>query len=254
MERKDGYRMGRTDRIDRLATSGLCVYFEGVKAVDDVDLEVTRGRIHGLIGPNGAGKSTLFNAVSGFVPLTAGRVDLGSQDITGWSATKIAQSGLVRTFQDTRIFKRLTVLENVELGAMGAGLHGVAGRKAAMSALDLLGIAHIANDIAGNVALGDGRRAGIARAVACEPDFLLMDEPAAGLDEGETEALSRTIVEVRDELECGVLLVEHDMSVIFGICEDIHVMDSGRTIAVGNPDDIRTNPVVIEAYFGRSHA
>jgi branched-chain amino acid transport system ATP-binding protein len=244
--------MARTDRTDRLVTSGLCVYFEGVKAVDDVNLEVTRGRIHGLIGPNGAGKSTLFNAGGGFGPRPPGRVDLGSQDITGWSPTKIAQSGLVRTFQDTRIFKKLTVLENVELGAMGAGLHGVAGRKAAMAALELLGIAHIAGDIAGTVALGDGRRAGIARAVACQPDFLLMDEPAAGLDEDETAGLSRTIAEVRDALQCGVLLVEHDMSVIFGICEDIHVMDSGRTIAVGTPDEVGTNPLVIEAYFGRS--
>ena len=242
--------MARTDRVDRLVTTGLCVYFEGVKAVDDVNLDVTRGRISGLIGPNGAGKSTLFNAVSGFVPLTAGEVTLGDQDITNWSPTRVAQHGLVRTFQDTRIFKRLSVLENAELGAMGAGLHGQAGRSAAMEALALLGIDHLANEVAGTVALGDGRRVGIARAVACAPDFLLMDEPAAGLDESETEALSATIVELRDALECGVLLVEHDMSVIFGICEDIHVMDSGRTIAVGTPAEVRTNPVVIEAYFG----
>lgn len=246
--------MPRSDRIDRLATEGLCVYFEGVRAVDDVSLQVARGRIHGLIGPNGAGKSTLFNAVSGFVPLTAGRVQLGEQDITSWSPTKVAQNGLVRTFQDTRIFKRLSVLENVELGAMGAGLHGQAGRTAAMEALDLLGISRLAHEIAGTVALGDGRRVGIARAVACAPDFLLMDEPAAGLDEAETAALSLTIVEVRVALQCGVLIVEHDMSVIFGICEDVHVMDSGRTIAVGTPDEVRVNPAVIEAYFGKDQS
>ncbi len=246
--------MPRSDRTDRLATTGLCVYFEGVKAVDDVSLEVTRGRIHGLIGPNGAGKSTLFNAVSGFVPLTAGSVQLGEQDITNWSPTKVAQHGLVRTFQDTRIFKRLSVLENVELGAMGAGLHGQVGRVAAMEALELLGIAQLSSEVAGTVALGDGRRVGIARAVACAPDFLLMDEPAAGLDEAETSDLSSTIVEVRDALQCGVLLVEHDMSVIFGICEDVHVMDSGRTIAVGTPDEVRANPLVIEAYFGKDHS
>lgn len=123
-----------------------------------------------------------------------------------------------------------------------------------MKALDLLGIGHLAEDMAGTVALGDARRVGIARAVATDPDILLMDEPAAGLDEAETAALSRTIVEVRDEINCGVLLVEHDMSVIFGICEDIHVMDSGRTIATGSPEEIRTNQAVIEAYFGSDHS
>lgn len=243
-----------SDRAERLTATGVCVYFEGVKAVDEVDLVVNKGRISGLIGPNGAGKSTFFNAVSGFVPLTAGKVEFGPQDISGWSATRIAQGGLVRTFQDTRIFKRLTVLENVELGAMGAGLHGEAGRRAAMQSLELLGIAHVANEVAGTVALGDARRVGIARAVATDPDLLLMDEPAAGLDEAETAALSRTIVQVRDEINCGVLLVEHDMSVIFGICEDITVMDSGRTIASGSPEEIRTNQAVIEAYFGSDHA
>lgn len=242
------------DRAERLTATGVCVYFEGVKAVDEVDLVVNKGRISGLIGPNGAGKSTFFNAVSGFVPLTAGKVEFGEQEISGWSPTRIAQGGLVRTFQDTRIFKRLSVLENVELGAMGAGLHGEAGRRAAMKALDLLGIGHLAEDMAGTVALGDARRVGIARAVATDPDILLMDEPAAGLDEAETAALSRTIVEVRDEINCGVLLVEHDMSVIFGICEDIHVMDSGRTIATGSPEEIRTNQAVIEAYFGSDHS
>ena len=246
--------MVESDRSDQLVTHGLSVHFDGVKAVDDVDLEVQRGRITGLIGPNGAGKSTLFNAVSGFVPLTAGTVHFGAQDISGWSPTRIAQLGLVRTFQDTRIFKRLTILENVELGAMGSGLLGVKARKAAGDALELLGVSHLSDELAANVALGDERRAGIARAVATEPDFLLLDEPAAGLDDDETAALSGTIVAIRDALGCGVLLVEHDMSVIFGICEEIHVMDSGRTIAVGSPEQVRTNPAVIEAYFGREHS
>lgn len=239
---------------DVLSTRKVCVYFEGVKAVDEVDLEVPRGRITGLIGPNGAGKSTLFNAVSGFVPLTAGAVHFGERDISGWSATKVAQHGLVRTFQDTRIFKKLTILENVELGAMGSGLLGAKARQSANDALSLLGVSHLRNELAGNVALGDERRAGIARAVATSPSFLLLDEPAAGLDEQETRDLSTTIVSIRDQIGCGVLLVEHDMSVIFSICEGIHVMDSGRTIAVGTPDEIRRNPAVIEAYFGREHS
>jgi branched-chain amino acid transport system ATP-binding protein len=246
--------MDRSSRADTLTTDGVCVYFEGVKAVDDITLSVQRNRIHGLIGPNGAGKSTLFNAVSGFVPLTAGRVALGDTDISGWSPTRISQHGVVRTFQDTRIFKALTVLENVELGAMDAGLHGNTGRVASMEVLELLRISHLAGEIAGNVALGDGRRVGIARAVATQPDFLMMDEPAAGLDEKETSELADSIKEIRDERECGVLLVEHDMSVIFKICEEIHVMDSGRTIAVGTPDEIRNNAAVIEAYFGSGHS
>ncbi len=246
--------MDRSSRAETLTTDGVCVYFEGVKAVDDISLSVQRNRIHGLIGPNGAGKSTLFNAVSGFVPLTAGRVSLGDADISGWSPTRISQHGVVRTFQDTRIFKALTVLENVELGAMDAGLHGNVGRAASLQVLELLRIDHLADEIAGNVALGDGRRVGIARAVATQPDFLMMDEPAAGLDEKETSELADSIKEIRDERQCGVLLVEHDMSVIFKICEEIHVMDSGRTIAVGTPDEIRTNAAVIEAYFGSGHS
>lgn len=240
-----------SDRSEQLVTHGLSVYFDGVKAVDDVNLDARRGKVTGLIGPNGAGKSTLFNAVSGFVPLTAGRVVLGDEDITGWSPTKISQHGLVRSFQDTRIFKTLTVLENVELGAMSQGLKGSAARDFAYSILSLLHIQHLALESAGNVALGDERRVGIARAVATKPDMLLLDEPAAGLDEDETSELSTTIVDLCRELGCGVLLVEHDMSVIFGICEWIHVMDSGKTIAVGTPQEVRTNPAVIEAYFGK---
>ena len=246
--------MDRSDRSDELRTSGLCVHFEGVKAVDEIDLRVPRGGITGLIGPNGAGKSTLFNAVSGFVPLTAGSVSLGDTDITGWSPARISQHGLVRTFQDTRIFKRLSVLENVALGIMTTGTHGAEAREKAYEVLDLVGVTKYADEIAGNVPLGDERRVGIARAVATDPDFLLLDEPAAGLDDDETAELATTIVAVRDELQCGVLLVEHDMSVIFRICEAIHVMDSGRTIAEGTPEEIRTNPAVIEAYFGRDHS
>jgi branched-chain amino acid transport system ATP-binding protein len=246
--------MKRETRADILLAEGACVYFQGVKAVDDVTLEVPRGRITGLIGPNGAGKSTLFNAVSGFVPLTAGRVTLAGQEISKWTPNRIARHGLVRTFQDTRIFKELSVLENVELGAMNAGRFGEEGRKAAIEALDLLSIGHLAKAQAGTVALGDGRRVGIARSLAAGPDILLLDEPAAGLDDDETGVLAQNIVEIRRELNCGVLLVEHDMSVIFGICEWIQVLDYGRTIAVGEPEEIRKNRAVIEAYFGRDTA
>ena len=246
--------MEQRTRADLLSAEGVCVYFQGVKAVDDVSLEIPRGRITGLIGPNGAGKSTFFNAVSGFVPLTAGKVVFGEQDITKWSPTRVAKHGVVRTFQDTRIFKELTVLENVELGAMNAGHFGAVGREYALKALELLGIAHLAPEVAGTIALGDSRRAGIARAVATQPDILMLDEPAAGLDHHETSALAQSIVEVRRKLDCGVLLVEHDMSVIFSTCEWIHVLDYGRTIASGTPDEVRKNPAVIEAYFGRETA
>jgi len=246
--------MEQRARADLLNAQGVCVYFQGIKAVDDVSLEIPRGRITGLIGPNGAGKSTFFNAVSGFVPLTAGKVVFGEQDITKWSPTRVAKHGLVRTFQDTRIFKELTVLENVELGAMNAGHFGEEGRRYAMQALELLGIAHLAPLQAGTVALGDGRRAGIARAMATQPDILMLDEPAAGLDDHETLALAQSIVDIRRELDCGVLLVEHDMAVIFSICEWIHVLDYGKTIAAGTPDEVRRDPAVIEAYFGRDTA
>jgi branched-chain amino acid transport system ATP-binding protein len=233
-----------------LAGRNIKVHYEGVRAVDGVDLTLAQGRILGLIGPNGAGKTTFLHAVSGFAPLTEGTVALDDQDVSRSSPADLARSGVARTFQDSRVFKGMTVSENVELGALGAGLRRRAARLRARAVLEQLGIGHLADRHSGGLAIGDERRVGIARAVAMAPRFLLLDEPAAGLNEQESRALARTIVELRDGLGCGVLLVEHDMSVIFGVCEEIQVLDSGKTIALGPPDEIRGNQAVAAAYFG----
>jgi branched-chain amino acid transport system ATP-binding protein len=208
----------------------------------------------GLIGPNGAGKTTFMNAVSSFVPLTAGRVSLAGDDVTGWSPQKLVRLGLVRTFQDVATFPELTVFENVELGALGGGLSRRAARARARELIEGLGLAHLARLPATALPHGDERRVGIARAVAVGPKFLLLDEPAAGLDDAESLDLTRTIARVRDDLGCGVLLVEHDMHIIFRVCERIQVLDDGKTIAVGSPEEISTSKEVVAAYLGQKGA
>ena len=234
----------------KLVAEGIRVHFEGVRAVDGVDLTLEKGQIMGLIGPNGAGKTTFMNAVSSFVGLTAGKVMVDGVDVTGWPPQRVVASGLVRTFQDVATFPGQTVFENVELGALGAGLSRRDARKRAWELIDSLDLHARAGLPASALPHGDERRVGIARAVAVGPKFLLLDEPAAGLDDAESLALTETIARLRDELDCGVLLVEHDMRIIFRVCERIQVLDYGKSIAVGPPEEIRTNKRVVAAYLG----
>jgi branched-chain amino acid transport system ATP-binding protein len=238
----------------KLVADGIRVHFEGVRAVDGVDLELERGRIMGLIGPNGAGKTTFMNAVSGFVAPSAGTVALDGLDVTGWPPQRLVARGVVRTFQDVATFPGLSVFENIELGALGAGLSRRRARQRAWELVDGLGLRHVARLPASALPHGDERRVGIARAVAVGPAFLLLDEPAAGLDDAESLALTETIAALRDELGCGVLLVEHDMRIIFRVCERIQVLDYGKSIAVGAPEQIRTDKQVIAAYLGEKGA
>ena len=238
----------------KLVAEGIRVHFEGVRAVDGVDLTLERRQIMGLIGPNGAGKTTFMNAVSSFVPLTGGRVHLDGVDVTGWPPHKLVARGLVRTFQDVATFPGLTVFENIELGALGAGLSRRKARARAWELLENLELRDVALLPASALPHGDERRLGIARAVAVEPKFLLLDEPAAGLDDAESLALTGTIARMRDELGCGILLVEHDMRIIFRVCERIQVLDYGKSIAVGTPEEIRTDRRVVAAYLGAKGA
>jgi ABC-type branched-subunit amino acid transport system ATPase component len=238
----------------KLVAQGIRVHFEGVKAVDGVDLTLEQGQIMGLIGPNGAGKTTFMNAVSGFVTLTAGTVKLHGVDMTDSPPHRLVASGLVRTFQDVATFPGLSVFENVELGALGAGLGRRAARQRAWELIEGLGLRHVARLPASALPHGDERRVGIARAVAVSPKFLLLDEPAAGLDDAESRALTDSIARLRDQLGCGVLLVEHDMRIIFRVCERIQVLDYGKTIAVGTPEEIRTDRRVVVAYLGEKGA
>jgi len=238
----------------KLVAEGIRVYFEGVRAVDGVDLVLEQGQIMGLIGPNGAGKTTFMNAVSSFVPLTGGTVRLGDVEVTSWPPEKLAANGVVRTFQDVATFPALSVFENVELGALGSGLPRRAARRRAHELLERLGLQDLAGLAASALPHGDERRVGIARAVACSPRFLLLDEPAAGLDDAESLQLAENIADIRNDLGCGVLLVEHDMRIIFRVCQRIQVLDYGKSIAVGSPEEVRKNSQVIAAYLGQRGA
>lgn len=233
-----------------LVASGIYVYYAGVRAVDGVDLELREGEVVGLIGPNGAGKTTFLNAVSAFVPLSAGAVSVGGVDVTGVSPQRLVRRGVARTFQEVATFPRLTVFENVELGALGAGMSRRAARRKTQELLDTLDLAEYAPALASALPHGLERRVGIARAAAVAPKFLLMDEPAAGLDDVESHALIDTIAQLRAQLGCGILVVEHDMRVIFGVCERIQVLDYGKTIASGTASEVSADKRVIEAYLG----
>jgi branched-chain amino acid transport system ATP-binding protein len=234
-----------------LEARGLKVHFGGVHAVDGVDLELSKGEILGLIGPNGAGKTTLVNALSGFQKPTAGRVLLNGDDVTGWSPDRLARRGLTRTFQSVRLFSGLTVLENIELGGVGVGMRRPAARRAARELLERLGLGGMADAFATGLPHGLERRLGILRALAAKPTFLLLDEPAAGLNEHESDELVGALMLIRDDFSCALVVIEHDMRVIMRLCERIQVLDYGKTISMGVPAQVRADPAVLTAYLGR---
>ncbi len=228
--------------------------FAGVQALDDVSLELHRHEVVGLIGPNGAGKSTLVNVLSGFDAPTAGRVELGDLDVSGWSPQRRGREGIARTFQHSRSFRELTVRENVEVAALGVGAGPRIARRRSEELLDLLGLGDRAEAPARSLAHGDERRLGVARALATEPRFVLLDEPAAGLPEAEVPEFAAVVRTVRDDHEAGVLLIDHNIGLVMEVCDRIHVLDQGRTLAEGTPAEIRANLDVTAAYLGESAA
>ena len=225
--------------------------FGGVEALRGVSLEIEERQIVGLIGPNGSGKTTLLNCISGVFPPTSGRVLLDGESIVRRGGYRIARAGVVRTFQNIRLFGALTALQNVEVGALGAGrVRRGASRDYANGVLDQLGIAHLADRWASTLSYGDQRRVEVARALAGVPRFLLLDEPAAGMNETESEELGRSIEQIRSELECGILVVEHDLRLIMRLCDTVYVLSEGRVISRGTPEEVRSDPAVIAAYIG----
>jgi branched-chain amino acid transport system ATP-binding protein len=226
--------------------------FEGVRALDGVSFELHRHEVVGLIGPNGAGKSTLVNVLSGFDLPTGGAVELEGRDVTRWSPHRRGRAGLARTFQHSRSFRDLSVRENVEVAAMGVGARPRAARTRAGELLELLGLDAQAGTPAHALAHGDERRLGVARALATRPRFVLMDEPAAGLPEAEVPEFAAVVRSVRDEHDAGVLLIDHNMALVMDVCDRIHVLDQGRTLAEGTPAEIRGNLDVAAAYLGES--
>ena len=237
---------------ETLRASAVSRSFAGVRALDDVTLELHRHEVVGLVGPNGAGKSTLVNVMSGFDLPTSGTVELAGRDVTRWPALRRARAGLVRTFQHSRSFRELSVRENVEVAALGVGAGTGEARGRADELLGLLGLAELADAPAGTLAHGDERRLGVARALASRPTFLLMDEPAAGLPEAEVPDFAAVVRSVRDDHGAGVLLIDHNMALVMAVCDRIQVLDQGRTLAVGTPAEIRENLDVAAAYLGES--
>jgi branched-chain amino acid transport system ATP-binding protein len=236
---------------DGLVAKNVTKDFAGLRAVDGVSLALSRGEIVGLIGPNGSGKTTTINVLTGLLEITSGQVYAGGTEITGWPPHRIAKAGLARTFQVVKLFKDFSVRENVEVAAISAG--GASRRQArgrAEDALAQVGISHLADVPASILPQGEERRVEIARALATGPSFLLLDEPGAGLNDAEVEVLLPTLDRIRRELGCGILVVDHDMRLIMGLCDRIHVLNYGKTIAEGTPDQVRREPAVIEAYLG----
>lgn len=243
------------------------IRFGGLVAVNKVTFDLNKGDLFGLIGPNGAGKTTCFNLITGVYKPTSGKINFDGQDITGTPANRIAYKGIARTFQNIRLFKSLSVLENVVVGGylrhktgLGSALAYLPGavketerlKEEAMNLLRVVDLAHVANVRSADLSYGMQRRLEIARAMATHPKLLLLDEPAAGMNPQEKEELNGMVRKIRDEHGMTVLLIEHDMRFVMSLCERIVVLDHGEEIAQGPPEAIRNDSKVIAAYLGEA--
>ncbi len=248
-----------------LEVKGLTKSFGGLLAINKVDFQMNEKQIMSVIGPNGAGKTTFFNMISGYYPVDAGTITFDGHNLTKLTPEKVASYKIARTFQNIRLFQNMLTVENILVGRyqhLSANLFDIVfnSRKLkneekmayekAMDLLKYVGLADKENELAKNLAYGDQRRLEIARALAIEPKLLLLDEPAAGLNPRETEEMKEFIIQLRDELGHAILLIEHDMKLVMGLSDRITVFNYGTKIAEGTPDEIKTNPDVIQAYLG----
>jgi len=234
----------------RLAVRNLVRRFGGLTALAGVDLDLAEGEILGLIGPNGSGKTTLVNCVSGVHRVTSGSVHLDGREITRWSRVRRARAGLARTFQNLRLFKELTVLENIAVARTAAGARKMTDGNSADDLAARLGLEDRARSVVSRLPSGIQRRVEMARALATNPRVLLVDEPAAGLNDAETAELRQLLKDVRNQFGCSILLIDHDMSLVLRVADRVQVLDEGRSIFTGRPDEAFKQSRVVEAYLG----
>ena len=257
------------DKSPILECRHLGIDFGGLRALDELDITIGRTEIAGLIGPNGAGKTTVFNLLTKVYAPTRGSILLDGVDTAGKTTAQVNRMGIARTFQNIRLFHNQSVLDNVLIGLHNEINYNLAtsllrlpgywraewtARERAMELLSIFGLDVHAEELAGSLPYGAQRRLEIVRALATNPSLLLLDEPAAGMNPSETVELMENIVHIRDTFHIAILLIEHDMNLVMGICEGIAVLNFGKVIAKGSAEDIRANPAVIEAYLGRKGA
>lgn len=235
-----------------LQISNLSKHFAGLKAVDDVSFSLRTGEILGLIGPNGSGKTTLINVVTGLLPPTSGTVKVDDVTTSNKPPHRVARAGIARTFQTIRLFRELSVIENVEVAAVSHGLSRRKAVKIARALLEEFDLLEWEDSLSSELPFGHQRRLEVARALAMKPKFLLLDEPAAGLNEEESDAMHDMLKNIPQRKQVGLLIVEHDMRLMMNLCPRLHVLNYGKTIAEGTPAEVRANHEVVTAYLGSS--